>query len=372
MKIYAKKLLAGGEWRKDAVVTVEDGRIAEIGTGVSGDLILDTVTSGLIDKHQHGAYGFDATHPTWESAEIYCRYLASHGVTDYLYTLGTGPVDVTANAVGFAAELRKKNFPGAKLQGVHLEGPFVNPVRGGAMRKDCMIAPDLDTFAAICGQNEALIKAITVAPELPDAFAFAEELDRRGIRVQAGHTDADYAMCEEASRHGFTGFTHTFNAMRGIHHRDPGPEVFGMLKEGFILEAICDFVHLAPEIIRMLFAMKGASGIAMVSDSGMVAGMPEGEYTAGNHYVRVENGRCFTKTGGISGSYRQLDTGVTNLTTIGIPAAEAVRAASETPAAYLSLSDLGDISVEKLAHFAVWDEEMNCTGSFIENELFSV
>lgn len=370
MKIYAKKLLSGGKWLTDAVVEVEGGFVRGITAGTDGDLKTDIMTSGLLDKHQHGAYGFDCTHPDDEAAVIYADYLARHGVTDYLYTLGAGPIDVTANAVAYADALREKDLPGAKARGVHLEGPFVNPVRGGAMRKDCMIPPTLEAFGEIAGDHKDFIRAITVAPELEGAFEFAEKMSADGIRVQAGHTDADYKIIEEAAKHGFTGFTHTFNAMRGILHRDPGPEVYGLLHEGFILEAICDFVHLAPEIIQMMFRLKGGRGIAMVSDSGMVAGMPEGVYTAGNHYVRVENGRCFTKTGGISGSYRQLDTGVTNLVSVGIAAEEVIEAASATPAEYLGLDDIGDIAPGKKAHFALWNERFECTGSFIEDRLF--
>lgn len=370
MKLFAKKLLTGGQWLENAVVTVENGTVTAIDTGRTGDICMNIVTSGLLDKHQHGAFGFDAANPTHDAWAEYILYLAKHGVTDFLYTLGTGPVEVTRNGIAFAAEMKKNDLAGAKVQGVHLEGPFVNPVRSGAMRADCMLLPNLSVFEELCGENEAMIRAITVAPELPGAFDFAEALYTKGIRVQAGHTDADYQICEEASKHCFTGFTHTFNAMRGIHHRDPGPEVFGMLKKGFNLEAICDFVHLSPEIIRLMFTVKGAEDISMVSDSGMVAGMPEGEYTAGNHYVRVENGRCFTRSGGISGSYRQMDTGVANLTSIGIAPEDAVKAGSETPAKYLGLTGLGDIAVGKKAHFAVWNDNMETMGSFIDDRLF--
>lgn len=365
MKIHAQRALVSHQWMDNCVVEVEDGVIRAVTTGTQGDYSVPILTPGLFDKHHHGGIGFDATAPDPALCGQWLQMLLSHGVTNILYTLGTGPIEKTRKAVAFAAwimaEQSAGRLPGARVMGVHLEGPFINPSRKGAMNERYILAPTLANYEAIVGEHGDIIRAITMAPEMPGAFSLAEELTRRGVRVQAGHTDADYACMQEAVRHGFVGLTHTFNAMPGINHRNPGPVVFGMLHDSVCLEAICDFVHLDPPAIAMLFQAKGPEGIAMISDSVTTAGLPDGEYEGGNHYVRVQGGRNFTRSGGIAGSWCQLDTGVTNLTRAGMPMEDVIRAASLTPAHYLGLDDtLGCIAPGMRACLAAWDENIRC------------
>lgn len=369
MKIHAKKALVEGRWVQDCVVAVEDGYIVSIQPGTDGDLSVPILTPGLFDKHHHGGVGFDATAPDKALCEAWLKMLLSHGVTDILYTLGTGPVEKTRKAVAFAAwimaEQAQGRLPGARVRGVHLEGPFINPLRKGAMNESYILAPTMENYLAIAGDHEEIIRAITMAPEMPGAFELAEQLTARGVRVQAGHTDADYACMEEAVRHGFVGLTHTFNAMPGINHRAPGPVVFGMLNKGVCLEAICDFVHLSWPAISMLLQARGPEGMAMISDSVTTAGLPDGEYEGGNHYVRVENGRNFTRSGGIAGSWCQMDTGVANLAGMGVPLEEVIHSASLTPARYVGLeNELGSIAPGKQACLSAWDESIRCLWGF--------
>lgn len=369
MKIYARKALLNGQWAQDVVVEVENGRIAAVGHGEQGDVTAEYLTPGLFDKHHHGGIGFDATAPDPALAGPWLEMLLSHGVTNILYTLGTGPVEKTRRAVAFCAwimeEQRQGRLPGARVMGVHLEGPFINPLRKGAMNEKYILAPSVENFEALAGEHQDIIRAITMAPEMPGAFETAEELTRRGVRVQAGHTDATYEIMAEAVKHGFVGLTHTFNAMPAINHRNPGPVVYGMLHDDLCLEAICDFVHLSEPVIRMLFNARGPQGVAMISDSVTTAGLPDGEYEGGNHYVRVENGRNFTRSGGIAGSWCQVDTGVTNLVGAGMPLADVIRSAALTPAQYLGMTDiLGDIAPGKLACLASWDEQGRCLWGF--------
>lgn len=361
MKIYAKKALISGEWMENCVVEVEDGVIRSCEHGCEGDLQADVLTPGLFDKHQHGGMGFDCGAPDEEKCREWLRMLLSHGVTNVLYTVSTGPVESTRAAIAFAAKIMAAQangqMPGARVMGVHMEGPFLNPVRKGAMNDALFIAPTMENFEALTGDHADTVRAITIAPELPGALELAMELSRRGIRVQAGHTDADYSMMEKAKAAGFTGLTHTFNAMPGIGHRAPGPVVFGMVEDGVCLEAICDFVHLSGPVVKMLLRAKGASGVAMVSDSVTTAGMPDGEYFAGNHPVIVRDGRNYTRSGGIAGSYVQLDAGVKNVVGLGFGMEEAICAASVTPARYLGFGDiLGEIAPGKRACLTAWND----------------
>ncbi len=369
MKIHARKALVEGKWVQNCVVAVEAGTIISIQTGTSGDVSVPVLTPGLFDKHHHGGVGFDATAPDKALCEVWLKMLLSHSVTNILYTLGTGPVEKTRKAVEFAAwimsEQAEGRLPGARVMGVHLEGPFINPLRKGAMNDAYILSPSMKNYLGLVGDHKDIIRAITIAPEMPGAFELAEQLTGRGVRVQAGHTDADYACMEEAVKHGFVGLTHTFNAMPGINHRAPGPVTFGMLNKCVCLEAICDFVHLSWPAIAMLWQARGPKGIAMISDSVTTAGLPDGEYVGGNHYVRVENGRNFTRSGGIAGSWCQLDTGVTNLAGMGIPLEDVIHAASMTPARYIGLeSELGSIATGKRACLSAWDESNRCLWGF--------
>jgi len=365
MKIYAKKALIGNEWKGNQVITVENGVIQSVSDGDSGDTTAEILTPGLFDKHHHGSLGFECNAPNAAKAEKWLNYLLARGVTNVLYTTSSTTVENNRAAVSFAAELMQQQaegkLGGARIMGVHMEGPFLNPVRKGAMNEKCILPPTMENFEALTGGHADVVKAITIAPELPGAHALADHLTARGIRVQAGHTDADYAAMEQSVLHGFTGLTHTYNAMPGIHHRDPGPVVFGMINDNMCLEAICDFVHLSAPVVKMFFRTKGAKGIAMISDAVSVAGLPDGVY--GDTIVR--DGRALTRSGGISGSCKQLDTGVANVVSLGVPMEDVIRAASTTPAEYLGFGhELGSIAPGKRACLAAWNALMQCSWGF--------
>ncbi len=369
MKIHARHALIHGEWRENRVIEICGSRIESVDCGTDGDMNVEYLTPGLFDKHHHGGVGFDCSAPEKDACAVWLKYLLSHGITDVLFTIATGPVEATQKAIAFAAEVmdRQANgeLPGARVRGVHLEGPFINPRRGGAMASEYVLAPTEENFQAIVGEHASVVRAITLAPEVPGACELAKGLAGQKIRVQAGHTDADYTEMEQAAAHGFSGLTHTFNAMADIGHREPGPAAFGILDERICVEAICDFVHLAAPVVRLLFRAKGADGIAMVSDCGMASGMPEGEYTQSSHYIRVKNNRCYSARGGISGSYVFLDSDVRRVVEAGISMEDAFTAASTTPARYLGFSKtLGDLEQGMEASLAAWDSSLKCTWAY--------
>ena len=365
MKIHARRALVSGKWMQDCVVEIENGAICAVSRGSTGDLSVDTLTPGLFDKHLHGALGFDCKEPDEARCGEWLRMLLKHGITDILYTVSTDSIERMQRGVEFAARIMRAQadggMPGACVQGVHLEGPFINPLRKGAMDEQYILAPALETYEEIVGGNAGIIRAITMAPEMSGALELARLLADRGVRVQVGHTDADYECMDAAAGSGFSGLTHTFNAMSPIGHRKPGPAVFGIVDDRFCIEAICDGVHLDLAVVKLLLRAKGASGVAMVSDSAVTAGLPDGEYVHGGRYVRVADGCNYTRTGGIAGSWNQLDAGVTNLVNAGIPMEDAIRAASTTPAAYLKLAhQLGNIAPRRPAHLAAWDAQAQC------------
>ena len=376
MKIFAKRALLPDGWLRQCVVTVEGGRIVSLAPGLQGDVNADVLTPGLLDKHQHGAYGFDAAQPNEEACGRWLRALARRGVTAILYTIGTGPAEATRKALAFARQVMQaqKNgaLPGARILGAHLEGPFINPARQGAMAEEYIQAPGIEAFNDLAGESADIVRAVTLAPEMPGADALIRHLVSRGIRVQAGHSDADAAQARSAFESGVTGTTHTFNAMPPVSARCPGLSVEALLNRRVYCEAICDLVHVDARMLQLLLRMKGVDRIALISDSVATAGLPDGRYEAGNHPVIVRGGRNFTESGGLAGGHLQLDAGVRNLVGLGVPRADAFAAASATPAASLGLQkELGRIAPGARACLAAWDEQLHPVFSICDGEMVS-
>ena len=376
MKIYARHALLPDGWHSDCVITIEDGRIAAIVPGHTGDVCANVLTPGLLDKHQHGAYGFDAAQPDEEGCVRWLRALAQSGVTAILYSLGTDPAEETRRALTFVREAMQAQqagrLLGARILGVHLEGPFINPARKGAMVEKYIQPPSVQAFEELVGEAADIVKAVTLAPEMTGADALIRHLVSRGIRVQAGHSDADAAQAQHAFDAGVTGTTHTFNAMPPISARCPGLSVQAQLDERVYCEAICDLVHVDARMIRLLLRMKGASKTALISDSVATAGLPDGRYKAGNQTVIVREKRNYTETGGIAGGYAQLDTGVRTLISLGVSAADAFAMASAVPAAYLGLEkELGCIAPGARACLAAWDAQTHPVFSICDGGMIS-
>lgn len=303
MKIFAQKLLVGRTFLANQTVTVEDGQITAIGGGGPADFSVWALTPGLVDLHCHGGQGFD---PELNERPLpeFLTILLCHGVTDVLLTLGAEPLPTMRRALAVVQTAMQQQaagkLPGAHILGVHLEGPFLSPERPGAL-------------------------------ELGAALA------ARGIRVQAGHTDADYETAQRAFSAGFTGLCHTFNACRPLRHRDPGVVAAALLDPNVTTECICDLVHLHPAALQLVYHMKGPEAMIAISDSVATHGLPDGRYTvAGQDYI-VQNGVSRCANGTLDGGGVYLDGAVRNLQSIGIPAQDACLMASTTPAALLGL-----------------------------------
>ena len=376
MIIHAQKLLTPAGWRENQCVAVENGRIESIGPGDAGDLTAPILAPGLFDIHCHGGEGFHSLRPSWERLEKYLVKLAECGVTDLLIGLSAcpSPEDYRA-ALDFAREAmerqKKGALPGAAVQGVHLEGPFLNPRRCGAMNPEAMPAPSPTAYEALFGGYDDIVKLVTLAPEREGARELTAHLLKKGVRVQAGHTDATCEEAEAAFGWGVNSLCHTFNAARPIHHRDPGVVNAALLNDGVYCEAICDFRHLHPNTVKMIYRLKGPGRMAMISDSGTVTGLPDGEYEIDGHKYCVIDGTNRVNGGAtLSCGACYLNGGVKNLVGIGIPAEDALRMASRTPAERLGVTRLGAARPGALAHLAAFDEAMEPVFSLIGGKIY--
>lgn len=359
MKIYAERVLTPSGWEYGKTIETENGFIQRISDGDSGEIRAHTVVPGFFDTHVHGGCGFDACSGRLDNAEKFLLTMAREGVTDAVLTLSTASPEQIHKGIELIAAIMEKQaageLPGTRIRGVHLEGPFINPVRAGAMRKELMLPPSPETFDALTGAETVLVKMVTVAPELPGATELAKHIRSKGIVVQAGHTDATYDEGEVAFRNGFSSLCHTFNAARPIHHREPSVVAAALNDDSVYCEAICDLLHLHPGTVKLIHRCKGADRMVMVSDSTMPNGLPDGEYFATNHPVIVKDGVGRTPAGNLSGGTCFLGTAVQRLIGIGIPEADAFTMASRTSAKRLGFDDIGNLAPGCRDHMAAFD-----------------
>lgn len=374
MKIYAKHILLPDGWATDKLVRVEGDTITAITDGAvdTADYIAETLTCGLFDLHNHGGEGFDSTSLSFELLEKFLLKLASCGTTDILLTLLTSDAALIAAELDFLRQAMAKQsegkLGGARIVGVHMEGPFLNPAKSGAQETSQILAPSVETFERYFGAYTDIIKLVTVAPEREGALELAEYLTKKGIMVQAGHTDCTCERAEEAFSEGFTSVCHTFNASPPIHHRTPGLVTAALTDPNVYCEVICDLVHLHPAIVKLIYHCKGAERMVVISDSTMPTNLPDGRYFYANQWAKVENGVKSTLDGALNGGICYLDGALQNLISLGIPSEDAVRMCTAAPAARMGLTTLGSIMVGAPAHLVAWDDAWNPVRTWFKEE----
>jgi N-acetylglucosamine-6-phosphate deacetylase len=279
--VLADSVEEGGE------VLVEAGRIARVGPGDGGGAarVLDlgglTVYPGFVDVHIHGAVGVDTLEASAEDLGRVASFLAGRGVTAWLPTLVPAPAEDYRRAVGSVEELirRQESLPAAaRAVGLHYEGPFVNERQCGALRtayfKTYAVASDLDGLPTLGARGAAHM--ITLAPEIEGGVELCGELARRGWVVSIGHTRANVETLERARAAGARHMTHFLNAMAPLHHREPGPIGWGLVRDDVTVDLIADGVHSDPLALRLVLRCKTADRVSLISDAVAPAGLGDG------------------------------------------------------------------------------------------------
>ena len=228
----------------------------------------------MIDLHIHGLGRWDLSQGTEEAIEEISLLYGSMGVEAFLPVIMPDKPGRVRAILGAISRVIKGHSGGAKILGAYLEGPFLNPEYAGSLKKEYFLLPSIDALRRLIDGFEDIVKIITIAPELPGSLRTIEECRRLGIKVHLGHSGATYKEALEAKSAGATGITHLFNAMRPIHHREPGIAGFGLMDKDLYVELICDGIHIAPEVLRLVFAVKPSDKIIAVSDA--IAGELEG------------------------------------------------------------------------------------------------
>ena len=338
-------------------IQIENGRIEAIGdTPFAGgiDLRGKTVIPGLIDIHTHGCRNADTMDADFA---VLCREYAKMGTTAFL------PTTMTADAASIQAVLRAKTeFRGAKILGFHLEGPFLSKQYKGAHDERFLTPPSAELFAEF--DNIAMI---TVAPEVAGGIEFVRQVAGKTI-VSLGHTACDYDTAADAIAAGARCLTHMYNAMPPMLHRAPGP-IGAAADAGIYAQIICDPVHVSPTAFRFAYKVFGAERLVLISDSIRCAGMHDGEYICGGLPVTLQNKKATLADGTIAGSCLSLLDCVKNACRCGVPFADAVKMATETPAALLGVQK-GKVEVGYDADLLILDADLNIDTVILGGEVW--
>ena len=342
---------------------VEDGRFAEILPDTPAedgiDLASQYVIPGLVDVHTHGNSGADFSDGDYDGLVKMARYLAQNGVTSFAPASMTLPYDVLETAYKTAVRLRNEQPSGcARLMGIQMEGPFFSEKKKGAQNAVYLRNPDFDAFKRLYDVSEGLIRITDVAAELPGAVAFTRQAAKL-CTVSIAHTNCTYeeaaAVFDAGARH----LTHLYNAMPGIHHRQPGPIGAASEREGVAAELICDGQHVHPSAVRMAFRLFPGR-ICLISDALRCCGMPDGQYTLGGQDVWLQNGAAHLADGTLAGSATILYDCMRKAVEFGIPKEQAILSATLIPAREIGReNEIGSITVEKLADFVICDDRLN-------------
>jgi N-acetylglucosamine-6-phosphate deacetylase len=348
-----------------ASLLIQDGRIAKIlpathaphDTQTVIDLSGQKIFPGFIDVHIHGAVGVDTMQATAADLERVSQFLATQGVTGWLPTLVPGPSTDYASAIA-QISIAAESKGGARILGVHYEGPFVNSAQCGALRtqffRNFSGPADLDDLPAVASGPAK--RLITLAPEVAGGIALVAELRRRGWIVSIGHTRASFALLEEARAAGAHHLTHFMNAMAPLHHRAPGPVAWGLSCDDVTCDLIADGVHLDPEILVLLLKMKGAERLTLISDAIAAAGSGDGSYKIWGETISVKDGRTSNARGAIAGSVISLLDAVKLMLALGATEVEVAKMAATNPARLLGLDhDCGSIEAGKRADLVALD-----------------
>lgn len=326
------------------------------------------IIPGMIDIHIHGANGFDMTDGTAQSILETSFACAKFGCTAFLATSLTSSFADLLAMVQRVKEVQGTEM-GAKVLGMHLEGPYLNEKRRGMQNPHYLRQPDLGEMETILAQAPGLVRMVTIAPELPNAPALIQRLKSDGIIVSIGHSDATYEEACDAFNLGISHVTHCFNALRPIHHRNPGAVVAAMERSDVVCEAIVDHVHLHPAIVRLLYRNKGRHNMVLITDAMQAMGLGDGRYRFGGHEVDVQDGIARMKDGNLASSTITMNRALQKTVDCGIPLADAIVMATQTPADMLGFSQKGRIALGMDADLVLLNDDFDVMWTMVEGRV---
>ncbi len=319
------------------------------------------VAPGFIDLQVNGALGHDVGEGNPAGVRAVAEWCVSCGTTGFLPTAITAPLPHIRRTIAAVDSVEHRTILGA-----HLEGPFIAPTQTGAHDPAYALPATAAKLAEIVAGHEPTVRMVTMAPELPGAEALIGAVRDLGAVPSLGHSDATYDEAKESLERGVKAFTHLFNAMRGFHHREPGP-VGAALESDAYVQLICDGVHVHPAAVRLVAKTKGLERVCLVTDAVAAAGLGDGTYTLAGGPVFVREGVVRLADGRLAGSTLTMPDAVRNLILYtGCTLPEAVRCATLNPARLLGLAQQkGTLEEGKDADLVVFDEQLTVHGTIV-------
>ncbi|WP_135666033.1 N-acetylglucosamine-6-phosphate deacetylase [Halorhabdus rudnickae] len=377
LKLFAGTACTPEYAYENAIIDIVGSEIKDVSEACSSN-DADVVVSdgiavpGFVDLHTHGYGGHYTTTDDPESFHGLTDAITQHGVTTvYPTTMSASQETLLETAHAFASA-SESGFDGAKLEGLHLEGPYFPPGdQQGAQDPEVFREPSISELTALKDASGNRISRLTLAPELDGAFPVIDWAREHGIVVSAGHTGGTYDRTVQAFDRGISLVTHLYNGMKQLHHRNPGPLGASLAEPAVGVELIADLRHVHPAAIELAFRAKDEDALVLVTDSIPQTGLPDGEYSLGGKPIVVEDGQSRLKsTNRLAGSTLTMDTAVRNLVDeVGLSFEIAVRAASTNPATQMGLSRRGRLKPGYAADITVLDSEYSPVLTIVDGDV---
>jgi len=353
-------------------IAIENDKIVAIGNGLEIDEVIECdglVLPGFVDRHIHGAGGSDGMDGTSQDLKTIADSIVKEGTTTFLATTMTQSQENIIKALNAVRDY--KRVSGAKIAGVHLEGPFIATKFKGAQPKEYILAPSVEVMKKFVEASGNKIKVVSLAPEQNGASELIAYLKDNNIVASIGHTQAGFKDVARAVEVGASSVTHTYNAQTPLHHREAGVVGSAMLIDELYTEIICDLIHVCKEAIMLVVKNKPDDKVILITDSMRAKHLPDGESELGGQKVIVKNGEARLVDGTLAGSVLKMNEALKNIVTkVGVPLEKAIDFATANPAKSLGIFDsVGSIAVGKKADFVVLDENYKVLKTIIDGKV---
>lgn len=374
--IYAKKVfMPAGVIDTPCYLEITDGKFGEIREcKPEGADIIDysdyAIAPGLVDTHIHGYNGYDVMDGSEAALHEISKGLLETGVTTFLATTLTAKREVLTDVCRIVGQVAGKE-EGAQIAGIFLEGPFFSEAHKGAQNPAYMGDPEIEALREWQEASGGLVKKIALAPERPGSLKFIRQARALGVISSIAHTDATYDHCRDAVNAGAKIFIHTYNGMRGLHHREPGVVGAALTLPHVFAEMICDGYHVHPVAAEIVTKMRGSEQTVLITDCMRGGGLGDGESKLGEFDVVIKEGAArLADSGSLAGSVLSLIKAVQNVVEWGLATPEeALRMASMVPADSVEMADrCGQIIPDRQADFIVLDDKLNLQATYIKGE----
>ena len=363
---------------KKAAIEIRDGKITGIYPHGSREGAIDygnnRILPGLIDVHCHGYHGMTCNEVTKEGMKLWAHDLLQEGCTSFEATTSTAAMEDLDRSFGILADIMDEGTDGAEILGIHVEGPLISAEFRGAQEISQLVKPTVEVMTKWQTLARGKINYVAIAPEMDDEHQTIKWCKENNIKVAIGHTGASYDECLQASLDGATSFTHTYNGMRGLHHREPGVVGAALSLDNMYAELIGDGVHVHFVSAKILARAKGKDKLLLITDSVQVKGLPVGKYEKGLSTVEVkENGCAYLPDGRLAGSSNKLIDEVKKLIEIaGVDEQIVINAATKNPATFLGVEDKkGQLLRGNDADIIVIDDNYRVLTTLKDNKIYN-